>query len=53
MMIFPKHTITSLVLIVGEIFVIRHEVNLHSDILDTPDFFWEEKKYEVIYLLLQ
>ena len=25
---------------VGEIFVIRHDLNLHTDILDTPDFFW-------------
>ena len=24
----------------GEVFVIRHDVNLHTEILDTPDFFW-------------
>ena len=37
---------------IGEIFVVRHEVNLHSDILDAPDFFWEEKKYEVEYNIM-
>ena len=35
---------TTLGKMIGEIFVIRHDVNLHSDILDTPDFFWEEDK---------
>lgn len=29
---------------IGEVFVIRHDVNLHSEILDTPDFFWKEEK---------
>lgn len=33
----------------GEIYVIRHDLNLHSDILDTPDFFWKEIKYEEPY----
>lgn len=37
---------------IGEIFVIRHDLNLHSDILDTPDFFWEEEKYVPEYKLL-
>ena len=27
---------------IGEVFVIRHDVNLHSEILDKPDFFWWE-----------
>jgi uncharacterized Rmd1/YagE family protein len=27
---------------IGEVYVIRHDVNLHSEILDTPDFFWKE-----------
>ena len=26
---------------IGEVFVIRHDVNLHSEILDLPDFFWK------------
>jgi uncharacterized Rmd1/YagE family protein len=25
----------------GQVFLERNEVNLHSDILDTPEFFWE------------
>jgi uncharacterized Rmd1/YagE family protein len=36
---------------IGEVFVIRHDVNLHSDILDIPDFFWEETTYEPEYAL--
>ena len=35
--------------LIGELFVIRHNLNLHSDILDIPDFFWEEDKYEPEY----
>lgn len=27
---------------IGEVYVIRHDVNLHTEILDTPDFFWKE-----------
>ena len=27
---------------IGEVFVIRHDVNLHTEILDTPDFFWHD-----------
>ena len=34
---------------IGEVFVIRHDVNLHSDILDTPDFFWEEDRFAPEY----
>lgn len=30
---------------IGELFVIKHDLNLHTDILDTPDFFWEQEKY--------
>ena len=37
---------------IGEIFVIRHDLNLHTDILDTPDFFWEEDKYVSEYNML-
>lgn len=33
--ITPHH-----IIITGEVFVIRHDVNLHTEILDTPDFFW-------------
>ena len=27
--------------IIGEIFIQRNSVNLHLDVLDMPDFFWE------------
>lgn len=37
---------------IGELFVIRHKLNLHTDILDTPDFFWEEEQYTPEYELL-
>ena len=43
---------TQLGKMIGEIFVIRHDVNLHSDILDTPDFFWEEDKFEPEYKMV-
>ena len=34
---------TQLGKMIGDVFVIRHDVNLHTEILDTPDFFWSEK----------
>ena len=34
---------------IGEVYVIRHDVNLHTEILDTPDFFWKEDSVEPIY----
>ncbi len=34
---------------IGEVYRIRHDVNLHSEILDTPDFFWKEEDVEVVY----
>lgn len=34
---------------IGQIFVIRHEVNLQSEILDIPDYFWKEHAIEPIY----
>lgn len=34
---------------IGEVYRIRHDVNLHSEILDTPDFFWKEEDAEVVY----
>jgi uncharacterized Rmd1/YagE family protein len=39
-------------MMIGEVFVIRHDVNLHTEILDTPDFFWKEKKFEDDYLMV-
>lgn len=33
----------------GELFVLRCHVNLHTDILDTPEIFWEFDEYEEHY----
>eukprot|EP00929_Paragymnodinium_shiwhaense_P053050 TRINITY_DN26564_c0_g1_i1.p1 TRINITY_DN26564_c0_g1~~TRINITY_DN26564_c0_g1_i1.p1 ORF type:complete len:819 (-),score=145.94 TRINITY_DN26564_c0_g1_i1:56-2512(-) len=33
----------------GELFTLKHEVNLDTDILDTPDFFWDYGDYEPLY----
>ena len=35
--------------LIGELFVIRHKLNLYTDILDIPDFFWEEDRFEPEY----
>ena len=40
-----KLSSTQLGKMIGEILMLRHEVNLHSDLLGIPDFFWEEDKY--------
>ncbi len=36
----------------GQIIVDRNSVNLHSDILDTPEFFWEYSDLEPLYRLI-
>jgi uncharacterized Rmd1/YagE family protein len=33
----------------GEIFALRHVLNLSSDLLDTPDFYWDRAKLESMY----
>lgn len=33
----------------GEIFALRHVVNLSSDLLDTPDFYWDRENLESLY----
>jgi uncharacterized Rmd1/YagE family protein len=39
---------------IGDVFVIRHDVNLHTEILDIPDFFWKDgEKYADDYLLVR
>lgn len=35
---------------IGVLFNERYLVNLHSDVLDTPEFFWRRPSYEPIYL---
>jgi uncharacterized Rmd1/YagE family protein len=36
---------------IGILFNERFSVNLHSDILDTPEFFWRRPSYEPLYLM--
>lgn len=33
----------------GALFVERNSINLHTDILDTPEFFWRRPRYEPYY----
>lgn len=33
----------------GELFALRHRINLTSDLLDTPDFYWERDDLESLY----
>ena len=33
----------------GRVFLERNAVNLYSNILDTPDFFWEAEEFEPLY----
>lgn len=33
----------------GEIFTERSSINLHSEVLDTPEFFWDHPKLEAFY----
>jgi uncharacterized Rmd1/YagE family protein len=36
----------------GELFIERSHVNLHSDILDVPEFFWEHSEVEPLYIMI-
>ena len=33
----------------GKLFLVRSKINLHYDLLDTPEFFWEYPEYEIYY----
>lgn len=33
----------------GELFIERNYINLHTEMLDTPEFFWEHPELEVFY----
>jgi uncharacterized Rmd1/YagE family protein len=33
----------------GELFTMRHVVNLHSNLLSTPDFYWDREDLELLY----
>lgn len=37
---------------IGDVFVIRHDVNLHTEILDTPEWFWGNEDVVHLYKLL-
>lgn len=34
----------------GRILLVRSKINLHSDLIDTPDYFWDRPRSEKIYL---
>ncbi|KAH9508325.1 Required for meiotic nuclear division protein 1 [Bulinus truncatus] len=34
---------------IGELFSLRHVINLSSDLLDTPDFYWDRESLEPLY----
>lgn len=34
---------------IGVLFAERHSINLHNDLLDTPEFFWRRSGYEPYY----
>jgi len=36
----------------GELFIERNSVNLHLDVLDTPEFFWEYPEREPLYKMM-
>lgn len=36
----------------GELFIERTSINLHMDVLDTPEFFWEYPELESLYKLM-
>lgn len=40
-------------LLIGTLFYIKAQVNLQSDVLHTPDFFWEEDEHEPFYKLMR
>lgn len=35
----------------GELFIERTSINLHMDVLDTPEFFWEYPEVEPLYMM--
>ena len=36
----------------GTLFIDRHSINLHQELLDTPEFFWEYSELEPMYKLV-
>lgn len=41
-----------LAMMIGEIVLDRNSINFHTDILDTPEFFWEHSDLEPLYRLI-
>lgn len=35
----------------GKLFIERNSINLHMDVLDTPEFFWEYPELEPLYMM--
>ena len=33
----------------GELYNLSHQINLSSDLLDTPDFYWDRDNLEILY----
>ncbi|KAI1285683.1 Required for meiotic nuclear division protein 1 -like protein [Halotydeus destructor] len=33
----------------GQLFALRHDINLRSDLLDTPDFYWDRENLEKLF----
>ena len=44
-----KFSENELARLTGRVFLERNAVNLYSNILDTPDFFWEAEEFEPLY----
>ena len=36
----------------GELFIERNSINLHLDVLDAPEFFWEYPEMEPLYKMM-
>lgn len=36
----------------GRLFLVRNDINLHTEILGVPDFFWEYPEYESLYTMV-
>ena len=34
---------------IGELFLVKNKINLHYDLLDTPEFFWDYPEFEANY----
>jgi uncharacterized Rmd1/YagE family protein len=45
----PKLSRKDVLVKTGEFFTLRHLINLDSDLLDVPDFYWDRRELENIY----